>query len=71
MSPDSVLKARVYEPCILDDVKRINRCIPEGYERKYESASLFLFGVTVGARAKTCAHVNIGDIKRSYLDNKG
>lgn len=54
------------EPAIVNDVKRIIDCIPEGHPDKAKEASLFLTSLSTGARAVTCHNVCLEDIVSVY-----
>lgn len=53
-------------PAIVNDVKRIIECIPEGHPDKAMEASLFLASLSTGARAVTCFNVHLADIISVY-----
>lgn len=56
-------------PAIYADVEYIIKCIPEGLLKKAEEAALFLMAVSTGARAVTCANIQLGDILSVNREN--
>ncbi|KAH7820174.1 uncharacterized protein MONOS_17885 [Monocercomonoides exilis] len=54
------------QPLIVSDLQRILECYPDWIVEKPQEASLFLFALSTGARAQTCAHIRLKDIIRVY-----
>ncbi|KAK2944625.1 hypothetical protein BLNAU_20484 [Blattamonas nauphoetae] len=57
-------KSHAKPPCLISDLSRILRHIPDCHPSKAHEASLFLFALCCGARASTCAEVCLSDITR-------
>ena len=55
------------EPILAVDIERVIMHTPELLPTRCEEASLWLFALTVGARAITCTHVLIKDILAVYI----
>lgn len=55
-------------PALIHDVTRIVSKMPDSRDAKAAEASLFLFAVSLGARACTCEAVNHGDIQAVITD---
>ena len=51
-------------PCLLQDLVRIFESMPSALPTKKEEISLFLYAISCGARASTCADVRLQDIER-------